>query len=112
MAWKKGQSGNPAGRRAEDAQVKELARSHTVAAVQALVKALKAKSERTRVAAAEALLDRGWGKPAQEIQHSGGIGVSRDPRDLTDEELAAIAAGSGARAATPEKGKDKLPRLH
>lgn len=112
MAFKKGQSGNPGGRPKGEAQIKELARAHTKEAVAALVKALKAKSERTRVAAAEALLDRAWGKPAQEIQHSGGIGVTRDPAQLSDEELAAIAAGSGAGAAEAAKGKDKLSRLH
>lgn len=66
MPFVKGKSGNPAGRRKEDANVKELARTYTKAAVLALVSGLKAKSERTRIAAAEALLDRGWGKPSQE----------------------------------------------
>lgn len=60
-----GQSGNPGGRPKEEIRVKELARQHTVAAVDTLVKGLKAKGERTRVAAAEALLDRGWGKATQ-----------------------------------------------
>jgi uncharacterized protein DUF5681 len=105
MAFRKGQSGNPGGRPKADAQVKELARAHTTAAVGALVKALKAKSERTRVAAAEALLDRGWGKPAQEIQHSGEIGRSRALCDLTDDELAVIAASG---AANPKKS----PPIH
>lgn len=64
-SFKPGQSGNPQGRRAEVGPIKELAKAHTEAAVNALVKGLKAKSERTRIAAAEALLDRGWGKPTQ-----------------------------------------------
>lgn len=63
--FQKGQSGNPAGRKAEIGPLKELAREHTAAAVETLVKALKAKGERTRVAAAEVLLDRGWGKATQ-----------------------------------------------
>lgn len=68
MPFQKGKSGNPGGRRKADVQIKELARKHTAAAVSTLVKALKAKAERTRVAAAEALLDRGWGKATQHIE--------------------------------------------
>ena len=42
--------------------MKELARAHTVEAIETLVAMLQAESERTRVAAAEALLSRGWGR--------------------------------------------------
>ncbi len=67
MPFQKGKSGNPGGRpkNAETAPIKELAREHTESAIKALVGALKDKSGRTRVAAAEALLDRGYGKPTQ-----------------------------------------------
>lgn len=68
MAWKKGQSGNPEGRKVEVGPIKEMARKHTAAAITTLVRALKAKGERTRVAAAEVLLDRGWGKATQYIE--------------------------------------------
>lgn len=64
-SFKPGQSGNPAGRRVEVGPIKELAKQHTVAAINTLVRGLKAKSERTRIAAAEVLLDRGWGKATQ-----------------------------------------------
>jgi hypothetical protein len=67
MPFEKGKSGNPGGRPKGDAQVRDLARKHTAAAIAALVGALKAESESARVAAANALLDRGWGKPAQTI---------------------------------------------
>ena len=63
----KGKSGNPGGRPKSAVRLKELCRAHTPAAVQTLVAALKAENERTRVAAAEALLDRAWGKPPQAI---------------------------------------------
>lgn len=60
-----GKSGNPGGRPKADIRLKDLAREHTDAAIDTLVKGLKAKGERTRIAAAEALLDRGYGKPSQ-----------------------------------------------
>jgi hypothetical protein len=65
MTFQPGQSGNPQGRKREDVRVKELARQYTDAAIAALVRALD--NEKTCVAAASALLDRGYGKPAQEI---------------------------------------------
>jgi HEAT repeat protein len=67
MPFKPGQSGNPSGRPKEHAHIKALAREHTEAAIAALVAGLSDDNGRTRIAAAEALLDRGYGKPAQAI---------------------------------------------
>jgi len=67
MAFQPGQSGNPGGRPREAAAIKALAREHTEAAIAVLVGALSDENGRTRIAAAEALLDRGYGKPAQTI---------------------------------------------
>jgi hypothetical protein len=72
MPFQPGQSGNPNGRRKEDFRVKELARAQTEAAINALVAALA--DEKTRVSAAIALLDRGYGKPAQAITGEDGEG--------------------------------------
>lgn len=69
MPFQPGQSGNPAGRRREDSSLREMARAHTEAAINTLVEALK--NERNCVAAAQALLDRGWGKPVQAISNDG-----------------------------------------
>jgi HEAT repeat protein len=60
--WRAGVSGNPGGR---PKGIEALAREHTPAAIAALVAALS--EPRERVAAAVALLDRGWGKPAQTV---------------------------------------------
>ena len=69
-AWKKGQSGNPGGRPKELGQVKALARQHTQEALETLAQLMKSGTpDRTRVAAAEALLDRAWGRPMQAIDH-------------------------------------------
>lgn len=65
MPFKKGQSGNPGGRPKLNHDIQELARTHTDAAISALVLALS--DVRTRVAAAVALLDRGYGKPIQTV---------------------------------------------
>ena len=66
----KGQSGNPGGRPATIGAMQELARSHTDAAIAALVAALGEKA--TRVAAATVLLDRGWGKAATILESGPG----------------------------------------
>lgn len=62
--FKPGQSGNPGGK-VKIASLEAAARAHTPEAIEALVLALR--SPRERVPAAIALLDRGWGKPAQMI---------------------------------------------
>ena len=67
MKFQPGQSGNPGGRPKNSLRLKEIARQHTDAAIETLVAALKAENENTRVAAANSLLDRAWGKPAQAI---------------------------------------------
>ncbi|MCX8501760.1 MAG: hypothetical protein ORO03_08735 [Alphaproteobacteria bacterium] len=51
--------------RAERAEVKNLARHHTELALETLAEVAQGGSdEKMRLAAAEAILDRGWGKPA------------------------------------------------
>ena len=72
-----GQSGNPAGRKAEIGPLKAKAREHTDAALDTLVKALRSKNERTRVAAAEAILDRGWGRPTQHHEIEAGDDLAK-----------------------------------
>lgn len=54
------------------ATIGELARVHAGTALNALVEiATKGESEAARVSAANALLDRGYGKPPQALEHSG-----------------------------------------
>jgi hypothetical protein len=67
MAFVKGKSGNPGGRPRENSEIKELARKHGPAAIKRLVELMKGSDPRVAVAAAQALLDRGYGKPAQAI---------------------------------------------
>ncbi len=63
-----GQSGNPSGRPKDDAPVRDLARQLTRESVDKLVKIMRnGKTEISQVRAAEALLDRAWGKPGQTV---------------------------------------------
>ena len=63
-----GHSGNPGGRPRDEHKLAELARSYTSEAVETLVELMRfGKDERVRGTAAQALLDRGWGKPKQEL---------------------------------------------
>jgi hypothetical protein len=66
-----GQSGNPMGRPKSDVVIRDLAREHTVDAIQTLVDIAKNSkaSDSARVQACTAILDRGWGKPAQMNQN-------------------------------------------
>jgi hypothetical protein len=64
-AWRPGQSGNPRGRPKAPFDIAALCREHAPEAVATLVAALK--DPRHKVAAAEALLNRGFGKPAQSV---------------------------------------------
>ena len=66
--FSKGKSGNPGGRPRDEQKVAELARSYTREAIETLAELMRSgKDERVRGTAAQALLDRGWGKPKVEV---------------------------------------------
>ena len=71
MPFKKGQSGNPGGRPKEVAEVRRLAQDHGSAAIERLVELMGSENERTAVAACEAILNRGYGRPAQSLTVAG-----------------------------------------
>lgn len=63
-----GYSGNPGGRPKDAEKVAELARSYTNEALDTLVGIMRnGKDDRVRGTAAQALLERGWGKPRVEV---------------------------------------------
>lgn len=73
MPFQPGQSGNPGGRPKailpDGRTLAEVAREHTLDAVETLVAVMKdGESDAARVSAAVAVLDRGWGKPTQPIE--------------------------------------------
>ena len=66
--FKTGQSGNPGGRPKDAIKFSELARDHSEAALQVLVKALNSKIEKNRITAANIIIERAYGKPPQEVK--------------------------------------------
>lgn len=70
--FRKGQSGNPGGVSATEAEVRRLARSHGPEAIERLVELMRQGSDRRlALQAAVALLDRGFGKPDMAINNTG-----------------------------------------
>jgi hypothetical protein len=71
--FQKGKSGNPAGRPKIPAELREMARAASPQALQALIEVMadKAAPQSARVSAANSILDRGYGKPAQPIDGDG-----------------------------------------
>ena len=82
-----GKSGNPGGRPKDEHRVAELARSYTVEAIDTLVELMRdGKDERVRGTAAQALLDRGWGKAKVEVV-AGAEGSYLDVLRVVNEQL-------------------------
>jgi hypothetical protein len=71
--FQKGQCGNPKGRLKILAEVQQLARQYTESAIKTLAEICQDTKAppAARVAAANGLLDRGYGKPPQALEHSG-----------------------------------------
>jgi len=72
MPWVKGASGNPGGRPKELPDVRALARSRGKEAIDTLYAIVRDKKApaAARIAAATALLDRGYGRPEQSFSGS------------------------------------------
>ena len=94
MPFVKGKSGNPGGRPGNLMKVREMAAKHTKKAVDTLVAMLDSESDKVKVAAAEALLDRAYGKPTQPVAGDDSmppILINTVIAGMTDEEVAKLA---------------------
>jgi hypothetical protein len=89
----KGHSGNPTGRPKAYYSATELARSACPEAIKTLISIMRDKkaNRNERANACEKLLDRGIGRPAQIAVVA--AAPLRSLAEMTDDELAAIAAG-------------------
>jgi hypothetical protein len=107
--FKKGQSGNPGGRPKAIAEIRELAREHTGEAVATLVSIMTnpKAAPAARVSAANALLDRGYGKPPQHITGEGGptfVARLPEPCSTAEEWLTTLADRSVQTRMVPHNG--------
>lgn len=95
MPFKKGESGNPGGRAkvklADGRTLTDLAREHTVEAVETLAAIMRdAKAPAAaRVAAADKILSRGWGQAPQTINLTE-VPTPPDLSTLTEDQLEAL----------------------
>jgi hypothetical protein len=93
----KGVSGNPGGRPRELADVKALAREHTLEAIETLLGVMRTgKTDTARAGAAAEMLSRGWGRPTLPLQHENGP----PSLVLTDEQHASLVEALRVVAAT------------
>lgn len=84
-AFKPGQSGNPNGRpkkTEEERALEDLCRERTTQALATVLAIMDdGESERNRLAAAQFVIERGWGKAVQSVELSGSIGVHETALD-------------------------------
>ncbi len=97
MAFKKGKSGNPGGRKKMDPDVVALARENSVKALKVIIEIMGNKrcAFSTRMAAANAVLDRAHGRPQTSVELSGKGGAPLVPYlrdDLGAQERAILTA--------------------
>lgn len=86
----------------QKATLEELARSHTDLAMNTLAAVARgSESDAARVTAASAILDRGYGKARQAIEHTGKDGGPIETVDLSDTEAARRIAFTLAKATQP-----------
>lgn len=84
------------------ANIEELARAHTDDALKALASiVVTGQSETARIAAATALLDRGYGKPRQTVEAMVDGSISSDTLQRAEERFDRLLAGLSISAGTP-----------
>jgi hypothetical protein len=117
--WKKGVSGNPGGRTKAHWELMKAAQSHGPESLKTLVRLRDdGESDQIKMGAAIALLDRGFGKPAQTVYTAE---AEQRIEDMTDDEIEAALRDLRRRRAggepvagdpAPSGGESEPPPLH
>lgn len=71
MKWVKGMSGNPGGRPKLEVSIRDLAQQNSMEALETLVQVMRTGKPGERLIAANAILDRAYGRPTQSVEMSG-----------------------------------------
>jgi len=106
MRFEKGKSGNPGGRPKGFVDVQFIARHHTLDAIATLRQICNNRRAppAARVSAATALLDRGWGKPRQEVDlNHRDVSVAQMTDEELDDRITRLLAGEKTSPGMPEK---------
>jgi len=103
VAFPKGKSGNPKGRPKvllpDGRSLSDLAKEHTQNAIETLIEIMgdDGAPQTARITAANSLLDRGWGRPAQSVELTGANGGAIQHEITTKEQRdAAVSAALSA----------------
>ena len=90
-SFRPGQSGNPNGRPRVLADVQNAARDHSSEAIETLARIMRDPKApaAAQIAAASALLDRGYGKPSQAIDTNTNVHYFVSDKPMTEEEWVA-----------------------
>lgn len=79
-----------------------MARTHGAEAFKRVLELMRSEDERVSFSAAQEVLNRGYGKPTQNLD----VTVEkRDVADLSDDELVSILTGGGSGASDEEEGE-------
>jgi hypothetical protein len=107
--FKKGESGNPGGRPKLPADIREAFKARAPEALEVLTRCLQSDDDRVAMMAAQAILDRGYGKPIQAIDaniNEGAVRYVEVPRKAESAE--AWLQLQAPALANAEPAKDKV----
>ena len=91
--WQKGTAPNPGGKTGEYHETVALARQTSVAAMRKVIEKMDSNDDRVAFIAAQAILDRAWGKPKDyDPKEAQASGLRFDIDALTPEERAVLLA--------------------
>lgn len=113
MVFKPGQSGNPSGRRSSELksiiEARELAVQAGPSAIRTIIEIMNSDlSSKTRLDAANKILDRGLGRPIQFMDINTNDNV--DPKNMTKEELMLYLSGNTVELVKKLRDSGKLKK--